>query len=271
MRADVTVPLTRWSCASFVAEGSCGDPRWPATRAAPRHLWRSGCARYRLLHPEAAAPRRGGALLAPLWNRILRDKEATSLFSKLKRLLSLLLQLALLVLLVLALGDPRAAASLVKGRNLVVLVDASASMQATDVSGTRPGSAKDEVRKMIRGLGGADRMLIAQMDAVTTALVPMSGDTAELERSLDCISATDTRVDFARALRFATDAVRGLERSEIVVVSDGNVGEAADASGAVRLGWTPSSSMFPSVAASETSPSRSSRCAAIRSTKVGTR
>ncbi|MBK6691234.1 MAG: VWA domain-containing protein [Myxococcales bacterium] len=173
---------------------------------------------------------------SPLWNRILRDKEATSLFSKLKRLLSLLLQLALLVLLVLALGDPRAAASLVKGRNLVVLVDASASMQATDVSGTRLGSAKDEVRKMIRGLGGADRMLIAQMDAVTTALVPMSGDTAELERSLDRISATDTRVDFARALRFATDAVRGLERSEIVVVSDGNVGEAADASGAVRLG-----------------------------------
>ena len=45
---------------------------------------------------------------SPLWERILRDKEATTLFSKLKRLLSLLLQLALLALLVLALGDPRA-------------------------------------------------------------------------------------------------------------------------------------------------------------------
>jgi Ca-activated chloride channel family protein len=53
---------------------------------------------------------------SPLWQRILRDKEATSLFSKLKRLLSLLLQLALLALLVLALGDPRAAVELVKGR-----------------------------------------------------------------------------------------------------------------------------------------------------------
>ena len=49
---------------------------------------------------------------SPIWERILRDKEATTLFSKLKRLLSLLLQLALLALLVLALGDPRAAASL---------------------------------------------------------------------------------------------------------------------------------------------------------------
>src|ERR1700742_5224015 len=101
---------------------------------------------------------------SPLWQRILRDKEATSLFSKLKRLLSLLLQLALLALLVLALGDPRAAATLMKGRNVVVLVDASASMQATDVAPSRLGVAKDEVGKMIRGLGGADRMLIAQMD-----------------------------------------------------------------------------------------------------------
>src|SRR5260370_28423986 len=70
---------------------------------------------------------------SPLWQRILRDKEATSLFSKLKRLLSLLLQLALLALLVIALGDPRAAESVMKGRNLVVLLDASASMQANDV------------------------------------------------------------------------------------------------------------------------------------------
>ena len=76
---------------------------------------------------------------SPLWERILRDKEATSLFSKLKRLLSLLLQLALLALLVLALGDPRAAESLIKGRNVVVLVDASASMQATDVAPSRLG------------------------------------------------------------------------------------------------------------------------------------
>src|SRR5690606_36568878 len=42
-----------------------------------------------------------------IWQQVLRDKEATSLFSQLKRLLSLLLQLALVALLLLALGDPR--------------------------------------------------------------------------------------------------------------------------------------------------------------------
>jgi hypothetical protein len=175
---------------------------------------------------------------SPLWERILRDKEATTLFSKLKRLLSLLLQLALLALLVLALGDPRAAESLLKGRSVVVLVDASASMQATDVSPSRLAVAKDEVKNIVRGLGGADRMLVAQMDAMVTPLGPMTGDTSALERELDAVHATDARADFPRALRFATDVLRGVDGGEIVVVSDGALGEAADASGPVHLGDT---------------------------------
>lgn len=170
-----------------------------------------------------------------LWDKILRDKEATSLFSKLKRLLSLLVQLALLALLALALGDPRAAATLIKGRNLIVLLDASASMQATDVPPSRLGAAKEEVKKVIRGLGGSDRMLVAQMDAAVTPLGPMSGDTSELERMLDSVKPTDARADFPRALRFATDSLRGLENAEIVVVSDGRLGEAVDASGKVHI------------------------------------
>jgi hypothetical protein len=173
---------------------------------------------------------------SPLWQKILRDKEATSLFSKLKRLLSLLLQLALLALLVLALGDPRAAATLIKGRNVVVLVDASASMQATDVSPNRLTVAKDEVKRLIRGMGGADRMLVAQMDAAITPMGPMSGDTSELERAVDSVKATDARADWPRALRFATDTLRNVENAEIVVVSDGNLGDAIDSAGPVHLG-----------------------------------
>lgn len=172
-----------------------------------------------------------------LWEKILRDKEATSLFSRLKRLLSLLVQLALLALLVIALGDPRAAATLIKGRNLVVIVDASASMQATDVppAKNRLEAAKDEVKKVIRGLGGSDRMLVAQMDAAITPLGPMSGDTSELERALDSIKPTDARANFPRALRFAGDTLAGLENSEVVIVSDGRLGDAVDSAGKVKL------------------------------------
>ncbi len=64
----------------------------------------------------------------------------------------------------------------------------------------------------------------------------MSGDDSELEREVDEVRATDTRADFPRALRFATDALRGVDSPEIIVVSDGALGQAADAQGPVRLG-----------------------------------
>src|SRR5262245_851920 len=137
-----------------------------------------------------------------LWERILRDKEATSLFSQLKRLLSLLLQLALLALLLLALGDPRTAQNLLEGRNVVILVDSSASMQATDVGPNRLAEGKRRIRDSVRGLGGSDRMLVAQMDGAVTPLSTMTNDVTELEGALDAIKPSETRADFPRALRF---------------------------------------------------------------------
>lgn len=164
---------------------------------------------------------------AKLWESVLRDRETTSLFSKLRRILSLLLQLLLLALLVLALGDPREVASRTEGRHLVVLVDASASMQAIDVATPsdprrrRIDEAKEEVQRIARGLDSKDRMLIAQMDATVTPLSTLTEDVAELEAALEKLAATDTRADLPRALAFAADVLRGLSNPEIVVVSDG--------------------------------------------------
>src|ERR1700761_5309800 len=144
---------------------------------------------------------------SPIWTRILRDKEATSLFSQLKRLLPLLLHLALLALLLLALGDPRAAANLIEGRNIVVLIDASASMQATDVAPSRLGVAKERVKNIARGLSGTDRMLGAQMDAAATPLSTMTGEVSDLEAAIAQVKPTDAAADFPRALRFAADSL----------------------------------------------------------------
>lgn len=173
---------------------------------------------------------------AKIWARLVKDQDATSLFSQLKRLLSLLLQLALLALLLFALGDPRMAASLVSGRNVVVLLDASASMKATDVGPSRMDAAREEVRKLARGLSGSDRMLVAQMDAAITPLSTLTSDVIEIEAAVNKVRATDARADFPRALRFATDTLRGLSKAEIIVVSDGALGPASDSLGDVGLG-----------------------------------
>ena len=162
---------------------------------------------------------------ARIWDAIFKDREATELFSKLRRLLSLLFQLALIALLVLALGDPKPKASILEGRHLVVLVDASASMKAIDVAPSRIEVAKAEVKKLVRGLGSADRALIVQMGSLPSPLSTMSADVTELDPAIDSLHATDTRADLERGLSFAVDSLRGLPKAEVIVVSDGVLGD----------------------------------------------
>ncbi len=165
-----------------------------------------------------------------IWDSVLRDKQATELFSKLRRLLSLLLQLALLALLVLALGDPRPKEDLRDGRHLVLLIDGSASMKATDVKPSRLAQAKAEAEKIVRGMGAADRAIVVQMGSVPTPRSSMSGDQTELLQAIAAVSASDTSADLEAGLAFARDSLRGLGGAELVVIGDGAHGDAASAS-----------------------------------------
>jgi len=158
-----------------------------------------------------------------LWEHVLAEKQTTRLFSQLKRILSLLIALAIVAILAFALGDPRYAGATASGRSLVVLVDASASMQATDVEPSRLRVALERVRGLVEGLGPADRMLVAQMDATTTPVTPLTDEPRVLLDALDGIEATDVSADLGAGLRFALDVLRNEPGAEIVVVSDGHL------------------------------------------------
>jgi len=113
--------------------------------------------------------RRPSRCVRPLWQRILRDKEATTLFSQLKRILSLLLQLVLFALLLLALGDPRTAVGANEGRtsscSSTRAPACKPSIQASPSQGPDPDAppertsrldeAKRRVTDLIRGLARA--------------------------------------------------------------------------------------------------------------------
>lgn len=163
-----------------------------------------------------------------LWERVLAEKQTTRLFSQLKRLLSLLLALAIVALIAFALGDPRYAGATRTGRTLVALVDASASMQATDVEEDRLAAARARVRELIEGLGPADRMIVAQMDATTTPVSPLTDEPRVLLSALDDLSHTDVAADLGAGLRFAADVLRDEPGPEVVIVSDGRLEPAGE-------------------------------------------
>lgn len=176
---------------------------------------------------------------AKLWDRVLEERPSSALFKHLRRVLSLLLQLALLALLVFALADPRRAGAVGAGRTRVVLIDGSASMKAVDVPGSRAEAARRAAGELVRSMGAADRALIAAMDAEVTALAPMSDDPTELERAVRAYHPRDTGIDLTRALRFAADALRGATNPEVVIVGDGDYALPEAPLGSIPLRFVP--------------------------------
>jgi len=80
-------------------------------------------------------------------------------------------------------------------------------MRATDVAPTRLDAAKVEVKALVRGLGGADRMLVAQMDAMVTRWADERRHRGARTRGRR--HRSDRHARTSTALRFATDALRG--------------------------------------------------------------
>lgn len=167
-------------------------------------------------------PRKVVVPTVQLWESLLGKRDAAALFTRLRRLWSLLIALAIVALILFGIADIRRDAPSTS-RNLVVLVDASASMAARDGEPTRLDTAKERARTLLEGLGPADRAMVVQVDAQATALSPLSDDVVSLRRALEDVRQTDLAGDLEPAARLAVDVLAGQTKPELVLVSDGNL------------------------------------------------
>jgi Ca-activated chloride channel homolog len=172
-----------------------------------------------------------------LWQRVLKDKDATSLWRRLKRLLSLMVQLAFAGLLLGAALDPRLGQAAATGRNVVVILDSSASMKAVDegTNVTRMDRAREAAVGLLRSLGGADVAMVVRMDGQTTALSRFESDIPHLVKTVEQVVPSDTPADLHRALEAASDALRGRKDPLVVIIGDGAYSDDSRE----RVVWTP--------------------------------
>ena len=153
------------------------------------------------------------------WQRVLEREPHRKFLGRLRNPLSLLLQLVIFLLLLLALARPEEA-SFRGRRSTVIILDSRARMQAPDVFHDAVLAAQDLVSR----LGPNDKIAILAMEGVPRIVSSFSNDSRELRRRLASLEPSDAGGNLDEALVLAQrllDARPGERR--LVVVSDRKV------------------------------------------------
>ena len=160
-----------------------------------------------------------------LWQKFLAETQASAPFQKLRKNWLLILQIILLALTVLALSRPFFKTRAKPAELRVIILDTSASMQATDESPSRFEKARSEALKWVDSLANTDQMVILQAGANTEVKQSATSEKAALRRALQACICSDGPTRLVPALRMAESLVRDQRRAEIHLFSDGAVPE----------------------------------------------
>src|SRR5436189_888255 len=158
-----------------------------------------------------------------LWPNQIRDRQANVPWQRLRPSWLLFLQLLAAAVLVAAALQPALPAGAALARHSLVLVDASASMQATDLSPSRLGEARRQVNAVIDQLGPLDRMTIIAVGPTARIVASVTGDRDALHRAVNGIRASNGPADLSSALILAAGLVRPGDDARAYLFSDGIV------------------------------------------------
>jgi Ca-activated chloride channel homolog len=160
-----------------------------------------------------------------LWQKFLAETQASAPFQKLRKNWLLILQIILLAIAVLALSRPFFPTKAKPAQLRVVVLDTSASMQATDESPSRFEKARAEALKWVDSLANNDQMVILQAGANTEVKQSATSEKAALRRALQACVCSDGPTRLVPALRMAESLVRDQPSAEVHLFSDGAVPE----------------------------------------------
>ncbi|WP_129629681.1 vWA domain-containing protein [Candidatus Oscillochloris fontis] len=175
-----------------------------------------------------------------LWRQVIRDVEANAPWQKLRYNLLLLLQLLLMFLLVFALARPFFATQGISGRNLIIILDRSASMAARDTPPSRLAAAKATAIQLIDQLPDGGRATLILVGGTLEVPAAASSDRRELRASIEQVTlANGGGSDLSQALTLAAALAARDEQSEVAIISDGNLTLPSDIRVPARVSYFP--------------------------------
>src|SRR5262249_12734012 len=144
-----------------------------------------------------------------------------SIWQHLRHLLSLLLQILFLALLVLALTEPFFHWEVLEARRVVLVIDNSASMNATDVAPSRLARAKQEGQRILDGLRFRDEVALGAAGTQPQVLCGLTGHHRTLQSALEAVPPTDGPTRVAEAVALARRLLADQHNGKVIVLSDG--------------------------------------------------
>ncbi len=134
---------------------------------------------------------------------------------------ALLAQVLFILLLLLALANPRWGIT-TEGRNVVILFDTSIWSQARP-AGETPWIDREraEALRVIDSLPAADHVLLLRAEADAPPILPFTTDHAALRRAISGVPSSSVPTDVPRALEMGRAALAGSRRGLLVYVGPG--------------------------------------------------
>ncbi len=158
-----------------------------------------------------------------LWQQASQDLQASRPWQRLRITALLLLQLLAAIVIVLVLARPATFMRSPIGGNTIIILQTSASMQATDVPPSRFEEAKSSIKDLIDGLGPSDQLSLIAMALTPQVLIAFSSDKSQLTTALQRAKVTNQDADLEQALSLATSLAAGHTDAQVLVIGDGHV------------------------------------------------
>ncbi|MDB5343698.1 MAG: hypothetical protein JWP89_2075 [Schlesneria sp.] len=158
------------------------------------------------------------------WTQVLEEQNPRSIWQRLRHLVSLLLQLAMLALLAFAVADPYFFWEARSARRIVIVIDNSASMNATDVKPTRLAEAKRQAEQWIAGMRHRDEFALVAAGTQPQVIVGFTSRQKTVSSAVQSLATTDGPSQVADAVALARRLLgerQDGKQQEVVVFSDG--------------------------------------------------
>lgn len=164
------------------------------------------------------------------WDQLLKEQPPRAWWQRLRNLIALLLQLAFLGLLVGALIDPLWGWQKQDARQIVYVIDNSASMSARD--GGESQTRLDRVRSSLTGMLGSlrqqDTAALVTAGGQPQVILGTTGDVRTLADAVDQVKPTDSPSRLTEAVELARQLMASEGQQEIIVLTDGADAATAD-------------------------------------------